>query len=157
MLYESDDTYKPFLLCHFIVSTESICFAPLVFIPWGYKAGLVTPAQPTSFCMISLYCSTSFPMAENRSNRDRSKEDKRGFFSLQGDHSSFLRFHGRARVAHVRDHTRAPTKSSKSRVYDSGGISNCRVPADPSLPTPGAGYVVACSVFYEQGFGTPPH
>jgi hypothetical protein len=31
---------------------------------WGYKAGLVTPAQPTSSHMISLCSSTSFSTAE---------------------------------------------------------------------------------------------
>jgi hypothetical protein len=28
---------------------------------------------------------------------------------------------------------------------------------DPASPAPPAGYVMACALFYEQGFGVPSH
>jgi hypothetical protein len=31
------------------------------------------------------------------------------------------------------------------------------VPVDPSSPTPARGYIVACTAFYERGFGVPAH
>jgi hypothetical protein len=36
-------------------------------------------------------------------------------------------------------------------------LANCCVLVDPASPTPVEGYVVACSAFYERGFGAPPH
>jgi hypothetical protein len=41
-------------------------FASSVVAPWGYKAGIVAPAQPTSSCMISHHSSTSFPMTKKK-------------------------------------------------------------------------------------------
>jgi hypothetical protein len=41
-------------------------FASLTVTPWGYKAGVVAPAQPTSSHMTSHHSSTSFPMAEKK-------------------------------------------------------------------------------------------
>jgi hypothetical protein len=35
--------------------------------------------------------------------------------------------------------------------------ATCRVPVDHASPAPVGGYVVACSAFYERGFGAPPH
>jgi hypothetical protein len=48
----------------FTALAEPIRVASSTITPQGYKAGLVTPAQPTSSCMISLYSSTSFPTVE---------------------------------------------------------------------------------------------
>jgi hypothetical protein len=67
-----------FLLLLFATSAESIRFTPSVFTPWGYKADLVTLAQPTSSYMISLYSSTSFPTAEKRNNRETDLKRTRG-------------------------------------------------------------------------------
>jgi hypothetical protein len=36
-------------------------------------------------------------------------------------------------------------------------LATCSVPEDPASPTPAGGYVVACMMFYEQGFGVPSH
>jgi hypothetical protein len=36
-------------------------------------------------------------------------------------------------------------------------LATRHVLADPASPAPVAGYVVACSEFYERGFGVPPH
>jgi hypothetical protein len=36
-------------------------------------------------------------------------------------------------------------------------LATYRVPTNPASPAPAAAYIVACSTFYEQGFGTPPH
>jgi hypothetical protein len=34
-------------------------------------------------------------------------------------------------------------------------LATCHVPADPTSPALVRGYIVACTVFYEQGFGVP--
>jgi hypothetical protein len=34
-------------------------------------------------------------------------------------------------------------------------LATCRIHVDPGSPAPVAGYVVACSAFYELGFGAP--
>jgi hypothetical protein len=34
-------------------------------------------------------------------------------------------------------------------------LATCRIHVDPGSPAPMAGYVVACSAFYELGFGAP--
>jgi hypothetical protein len=36
-------------------------------------------------------------------------------------------------------------------------LATCRVPADPVFPVSVGGHVVACSAFYDQGFGMPSH
>jgi hypothetical protein len=36
-------------------------------------------------------------------------------------------------------------------------LATCHVPTDPGSPVLVGGYVVACSAFYEQGFGMPSH
>jgi hypothetical protein len=36
-------------------------------------------------------------------------------------------------------------------------LATCRVPTDPASPASVRGYVVACSAFYERGFGAPSH
>jgi hypothetical protein len=36
-------------------------------------------------------------------------------------------------------------------------FATCRVPEDPASPAPVGGYIVACVVFYERGFGVPSH
>jgi hypothetical protein len=53
----------------FTMSVESICFASLTITPWGYKAGLVTPVQPTSSHTISLCSSASFAMDKERDRK----------------------------------------------------------------------------------------
>jgi hypothetical protein len=35
-------------------------------------------------------------------------------------------------------------------------LATCHVPTNPASPAPVAGYVVACSTFYEREFGAPP-
>jgi hypothetical protein len=57
---------KSFFLRLFIASTEPNCFTSSAVTPQGYKAGLVSPVQPTSSRTISLYSSTSFTMAEKK-------------------------------------------------------------------------------------------
>jgi hypothetical protein len=82
----------------------------------GYKASLVTPAQPTSSCMISLCSSTSFPMAKKRKQE--------GVILAYREAVPFsLWFHGRVGLAYASGHARAPTKSYKSGIYHSGGTS----------------------------------
>jgi hypothetical protein len=46
-------------------------------------------------------------------------------FILQGDCSSFLRFHGTVRLAHVRDRARAPAKSSYNSAFLSCSCRSC--------------------------------
>jgi hypothetical protein len=36
-------------------------------------------------------------------------------------------------------------------------LATCRVPEDPASPAPAGGYIVACTVFYERGFGVSSH
>jgi hypothetical protein len=36
-------------------------------------------------------------------------------------------------------------------------LATCRVPEDPTSHVPTGGYVVACTAFYERGFGVPSH
>jgi hypothetical protein len=36
-------------------------------------------------------------------------------------------------------------------------LATCHVPEDPASPTLTVGYVMACAVFFERGFGVPPH
>ena len=36
-------------------------------------------------------------------------------------------------------------------------LATCCVPEDPTSPLPVGGYVVACTTFYEWGFGVPSH
>jgi hypothetical protein len=36
-------------------------------------------------------------------------------------------------------------------------LATYRVPNDVASPVPTGGYVVACAVFYERGFGVPSH
>jgi hypothetical protein len=36
-------------------------------------------------------------------------------------------------------------------------LATCRVPEDPTSPIAAGGYVVACVMFYEQGFGVLSH
>jgi hypothetical protein len=36
-------------------------------------------------------------------------------------------------------------------------LATYRVPKDPASPAPVGGYVVACTAFYDQGFGVPSH
>jgi hypothetical protein len=59
---------KPF----FTVPAKSSRFTSSVVTPWGYKAEVVTPAQPMSSHMISHRSSASFPMAEKKEkNREQ--------------------------------------------------------------------------------------
>jgi hypothetical protein len=36
-------------------------------------------------------------------------------------------------------------------------LATCCVPEDPASPALAGGYIVACTVFYEQEFGVPWH
>jgi hypothetical protein len=36
-------------------------------------------------------------------------------------------------------------------------LSTCCVPKDPTYPAPAGGYVMVCTLLYEQGFGVPSH
>jgi hypothetical protein len=36
-------------------------------------------------------------------------------------------------------------------------LATCHVPEDPTSPAPAGGYVVACALFFEQGFDVPSH
>jgi hypothetical protein len=36
-------------------------------------------------------------------------------------------------------------------------LSTCCVHKDPAYPAPTGGYVVVCTLLYEQGFGVPSH
>jgi hypothetical protein len=36
-------------------------------------------------------------------------------------------------------------------------LATCRVPKDLAFPIPVEGYVMVCTMFYEQGFGMPSH
>jgi hypothetical protein len=36
-------------------------------------------------------------------------------------------------------------------------LATYRVPEDPACPASVRGYIVACTVFYERGFGVPSH
>jgi hypothetical protein len=36
-------------------------------------------------------------------------------------------------------------------------LATCCVPEDPTSPALAGGYIVACTVFYEQEFGVPWH
>jgi hypothetical protein len=36
-------------------------------------------------------------------------------------------------------------------------LATCHVPEDPASRAPAGGYVVACTTFYEWGFGVPSH
>jgi hypothetical protein len=36
-------------------------------------------------------------------------------------------------------------------------LATCHVPEDPAFPALAWGYVMACSTFYERGFGVPSH
>jgi hypothetical protein len=36
-------------------------------------------------------------------------------------------------------------------------LTTCCVPEDPTSLVQAGGYIVACMVFYEQGFGVPTH
>jgi hypothetical protein len=57
---------KSFLLGLFTGPVEPSRFASSVVTPRGDKAGLETPAQPTSSGTISFYFSASFPTTEKR-------------------------------------------------------------------------------------------
>jgi hypothetical protein len=41
-------------------------FASSVFTPWGYKAGVIAPVQPTSSYTTSQHFSVSFPMSKKK-------------------------------------------------------------------------------------------
>jgi hypothetical protein len=83
-------TCKIILLHFFTASTEPSRFASSVVTPWGYKAGMVSPAQPTSSCTISHRSSASFPMAEKKEeNRETDLKKQEGVVELTGSHLSF--------------------------------------------------------------------
>jgi hypothetical protein len=69
----------------------------------------------------------------------------------------FLLFHGGIRLVCIGDHARAPTKYSKSGVFDSGRACYLSCSHGSCVPCHGGGYVMACSTFYKRGFGAPSH
>jgi hypothetical protein len=104
--------------------TEPSCFATSVDTPWGYKAGVVAPAQPTSSRMISYHSSTSFNTAKKKDeNREIDLKNKRELLNLRGVISLSLLFHGGVDLAHIGGHARAPAKPRESEVYDRDRIS----------------------------------
>jgi hypothetical protein len=58
--------HKIFFTMLFTTSVDPSRFASSTITPRSYKPGLVTPVQPISSRTISLYSSTSFPVAEKR-------------------------------------------------------------------------------------------
>jgi hypothetical protein len=73
--------------------------ASSVVAPWGYKAGIVAPAQPTSSCMISHRSSTSFPMTENKEkNRETDRKKQEGVVGLMESRFSFPSIPWQSRV-----------------------------------------------------------
>jgi hypothetical protein len=36
-------------------------------------------------------------------------------------------------------------------------LATCCVPVNPASPSPAGGFVMACMVFYDRGFGVPSH
>jgi hypothetical protein len=122
----------------------------LIVIPWGYKAGVVSPAQPTSSHTISYRSSASFPTVEKERGKYRNRyENKRELLSLRGVVSLSLPFHGRVELARVGGHARAPAKSPSQGYMTAVELATCRVPEDPASPALAGGYIVACTVFYE--------
>jgi hypothetical protein len=107
----------------------------------NYKAGLVTPAQPTSSRTISLCSSTSFPTAKKRKKqRNRSKGKQEGVISAYRE-AIFLSlwFHGGVGLACASGHTRAPTKSCKLGLYDSGETRYMSCSCKSYVPRSGGG------------------
>jgi hypothetical protein len=76
---------------------------------------------------------------------------------LRGVISLSLFFHGRVELACIGGHTRTPAKPHKSGVYNYGEVSYLSGVEDPASPTLAGRYVVACTAFYERGFGVPSH
>jgi hypothetical protein len=58
---------------------EPIRFSSSVVTLWGFKVGVVAPAQPTSFCTMSHHSSASIPMGEKKEeNREIDLKKTRG-------------------------------------------------------------------------------
>jgi hypothetical protein len=111
----------------------------------GYKVDLVSPAQPTSSHMISLYSSTSFPMAEKKKRKNRSKGKHEGVISACREAVLLsFRFHGGAGLACAGGPVRAPAKSCKSGVYDCGRTSYLSCSCRSCVPRSGSG--ICCGV-----------
>jgi hypothetical protein len=77
--------------------------------------------------------------------------------SLQGIVPPSLLFHGGVVLVDVGGHATAPAKPCESRVYDSGGVSNLSCGRRSYVPCSSRGYIMACAMFYEQGFRVPSH
>jgi hypothetical protein len=65
--------------------------------------------------------------------------------------------HGGVGLDHVGGHARAPAKPRESRVYDGSGAHELPRSRGSHIPCADGGYVMACTVFYEGGFGEPSH
>jgi hypothetical protein len=76
--------------------------------------------------------------------------------SLLGVAPPSLLSNGGARLDRIRGHTRAPAEPHESGVYDEGRARDLP-PEDPASPVPAGGYIMACTMFYERGFGVPSH
>jgi hypothetical protein len=150
---------KSFLLRFFTVHVEPSCFTSSVVKPWGNKAGVVTPIQPTSSHTISHRSSASFPTAEKKEENKEIdlKENKRGLLSLQG--ASLFPFFSMAESGWpaseiTQEHLQNLVRQGYMTTTE---LATCRVPTDPTSPVPVGGYIIVCSMLYEQGFGTPSH
>jgi hypothetical protein len=64
-------------------------FTSLVVKLWGYKAGVVAPALPTSSHTISHRSYAYFPMAEKKKIGKQIWKDKKGVVELMGSRHAF--------------------------------------------------------------------
>jgi hypothetical protein len=101
---------------------------------------LVTPTQPISYFTISLYSPTSLPTAEKRNKRETNLKKTRGVFLAYMEIIP-LSFSAMAELVWpvletMQEHMQ---KSSKSKVYDSGGISYLSCSYGSGFPCPEGG------------------
>jgi hypothetical protein len=149
--------HKIILLC-FLPCLRSPVALPPQLLHCGAIKLVVTPVQPTSSRTISHRIPASFPTAEKkRGKRETGLKEQGGLLSLWGVASLSLLFHGGVGLAHVEGHVRAPAKSRKLGVHDSGGVSYLLFARGPCISSPVEGYIVACTTCYERGFGVPSH
>jgi hypothetical protein len=119
---------------------------------------VVTPAQPTSSHMISLYSSASFPMAQKRGVEKQILKDKKVVVELTGSRSSFLF----CLMVELSWPMLEVTREYQEKLVHKGYMTvaefvTCLVPVDPMSPAPVKGFIVVCVAFYERGFGAPLH
>jgi hypothetical protein len=112
--------------------TKPSRFASLAVTPRGYKAVLVTPAQPTSPSTISLYSSTSFPTSEKLIGR-------LSLFPF----GSMVELSWPTPVV-MQEHLQNLVSQGYMIAVE---LATCRVPADPASPTTVVGFIVVCLAF----------